>query len=75
MLSSGACFERVRLLSLPDDPPKAAGIATNALPPYFWFALEVRISGQVGFEPKQVPTVLKPAFDLGFEFRTKTPKS
>jgi len=35
-------------LLLPDDPPKAAGTATNALPPYFWFAFEVRISGEWG---------------------------
>jgi len=48
MLSSGVCFERVRLLSLPDDPAKAAATATNALPPYFWFTLEVRISGKWG---------------------------
>lgn len=46
MPSSGICFERVRLLSLPDDLPKAAGTETNALPPYFWFALEVRMSGK-----------------------------
>ena len=31
--------------------------------------------GQVGFEPEQVPTARKPAVYLGFEFRTKTPKS
>ena len=30
------------------------------------FALEVRVSGKWGFEPGQVPTALKPAFDLGF---------